>query len=156
MQAFTVQRATEDDIEKLVLLMRDFHAEAQYPLDATWAAGAFSSLLSNPTLGCVWLMLRERQAAGFVVLSLRYTMEHAGLSGYIDDLYVRPEFRRMGAASSALDSLLAECRARGCQSIQVEVGESNPAAFALYARYGLEPAKDGRLLLSSTLSRTDL
>ena len=150
--AFTVRRATADDIETLVLLMRDFYGEAQFPLDATWAAGAFSSLLSDPALGCGWLMLREGQPAGFVVLSLRYTMEHGGLSGYIDDLYVKPEFRRMGAAAAALDSLLAECRARGCQSIQVEVGASNTAAVALYARYGLEAARDDRLLLSRTLS----
>ena len=135
--------------------MRDFYGEAQFPLDATWASGAFSSLLSNPALGRVWLMLGNGQPAGFVVLSLRYTMEHGGLSGYIDDLYVKPEFRRMGAASAALDSLLAECRARGCQSIQVEVGKSNPAALGLYARYGLQSAKDGRLLLSRALSRTE-
>ncbi len=148
---FAIRRATHTDIETLVQLMRDFYAESQYQLDAKWATESFSALLSNPALGCVWLIVASERAVGHVVLSVRYAMEHGGLSAYIDDLYVKPEFRRQGAASAAFDSLLAECRARGCKSIHVEVGESNVAAVSLYSRYGLQRLTDGRVLLSATL-----
>ena len=70
---------------------------------------------------------------------------------YIDDLYVQPEFRRRGAATAVLDCMLSDCAVRGCKSIQVEVGETNVAAIALYSHYGLHPATDGRVLLSAPL-----
>ena len=80
---------------------------------------------------------------------------HGGLSGYVDDLYVKPEFRRMGAGDALLNELFAECLARGCKFVHVEVGGSNAPALALYARFGLLPAKDGRVLLSGPLIEGD-
>jgi GNAT superfamily N-acetyltransferase len=61
-------------------------------------------------------------AAGHAVLTLRYTMEHGVLSGYIDDLFVKPQFRRQRIARALLSELFDECRRRTCKSIYVEVG----------------------------------
>ncbi len=152
---FTIRRATHTDIETLVQLMHDFYVESQYQFDTKWATESFSALLSKPALGCVWLVVESGRVIGHVVLTVRYTMEHGGLSAYIDDLYVKPEFRRRGAASAMLDSLLAECRTRECKSIHVEVGKSNIAAVSLYSKHGLQRVTDGRILLSATLPPQD-
>lgn len=82
-------------------------------------------------------------------MSVRYTMEFAGLSGYVDDLYVKPEFRRRGVGRALLAALFAECRARGCKSMHVEVGEFNAPALSLYGKFKLGAAQDGRLLLTT-------
>jgi len=136
------------DVADLVLLMHDFYAEANYPLDHSWAAASFLQLLSRPDLGCVWLVHAGPLPVGHAVLTVRYTMEHGGLGGYVDDLYVKSEFRRMGAGNALLNELFAECQIRGCKSVHVEVGGSNAPALALYAKFGLLPARDGRVLLS--------
>jgi hypothetical protein len=86
------------DTGKLIELMSEFYAEAHLCLDAGWAESAFSQLFQNSELGCVWLAERDDVAAGHVVLTLRYTMEHGALTGCIDDLFVRPEFRRQRIA----------------------------------------------------------
>lgn len=148
----TVRRAAASDVAALVGLMHDFYAESGFELDHAWAAASFARLLADPALGCVWLAQDGALPAGHAVLTLRYTMEHGGLGGYIDDLYVRPEFRRIGAATALLSQLFAESRVRGCKSVQVEAGESNVAALAVYAKFGLRAAQDGRLLLSGTLA----
>ena len=147
----SVRSAEPADVADLVLLMHDFYAEANYPLDHSWAAASFLQLLSRPELGCVWLVHSGPLPIGHAVLTVRYTMEHGGLSGYVDDLYVKPEFRRMGAGDALLNELFAECRARDCKFVHVEVGDSNAPALALYAKFGLLPAKDGRVLLSGPL-----
>src|SRR5512141_1646956 len=121
----TVRRAATGDIDALVGLMHDFYAESGFGLDHAWAAGSFARLLADPALGCIWLALDGALPAGHAVLTWRYTMEHGGLSGYVDDLYVSPEFRRTGTATALLAQLFAECRVRGCKSVQVEAGESN-------------------------------
>ena len=119
-------------------------AESSFPLDREWARRAFAGLIDEPVHGAVWIIEDEGAAIGHVVLSVRFAMEFGGLSGHIDDLFVRPPHRRHGAARAGLDALLSECRRRGCRSLHVEVGADNHAAKALYQRYGLVPGQDRR------------
>lgn len=146
-----VRRATLDDVPALVVLMREFYAESSYPLDNEWASGAFRKLLSNPSLGCAWLAGAGRNSIGHAVLTARYTMEHGASSGYVDDLYVEPGYRRQGIGFALLERLFHECRVRELASVYVEVGQSNRPALALYAKFGLAPVTDGRVLLSGPL-----
>lgn len=150
----SVRRATSTDVETLIALMHDFYAESDYALDHQWADASFRELLASPAVGCVWLASSDAEPIGHAVLTVRYAMEHGGLSGYVDDLYVRPDFRRMGAGNALLNELFAECRRRGCKSSNVEVGEDNLPARGLYEKFGLLAAQDGRVLLSGVLPKT--
>jgi len=150
--AVAVRVATVEDIGPLVVLMGEFYAEAGYPLDAWWATSSFATLLSKPDWGRAWLADLNGQPVGHAVLSVRYTMEHGGLGGHVDDLFVRPSFRRQGVARALLDELFEDCRARGCRSVHVEVGSANVAALRVYAEFGLVPHQDGGLLLAGVLS----
>lgn len=140
--------ATADDVGSLVRLMEEFYAESGFPLEAPWAASSFATLLSMPEWGRIWLASFRGEPAGHIVLTVRYTMEHGSLSGYVDDLFVRRSLRRRGIAGALLDELFKDCRARGCKSVQVEVGSANTAALGAYGKYGLTPHDDGRLLLA--------
>ena len=152
MSLVTVRPATLSDILNLVELMHEFYGESSFPLDPEWAARSFSSLIAEPSRGTVWLIEIDGAVAGHVVLSVRFAMEFGGLIGYVDDLFVRVEYRRQGAARVGLDALVAECRRRGCRSIHVEVDPANVAANTLYRRYGLAPGSDQRLQLSAAIS----
>ena len=142
------KRATTDDIASLLSLMHDFYAESGFAVNRASAGAALRALLSNFALGCIWLAYADKSPVGHVVLTVRFTMEHEGLSGYIDDLYVRPQYRRGGVGRHLLTELVVECRRRGCKSLQVEVGHSNVAALSLYERFGLHATTDGRVLAS--------
>ncbi|MGE3191375.1 MAG: N-acetyltransferase family protein [Vicinamibacterales bacterium] len=139
-----VRRASTADVPTLVDLMGEFYAEAGFPLDRGWAAAAFTTLLDDESRGAVWVVDCDGEAAGHAVLSVRFAMEFGGLAGYIDDLFVRPPFRRRGAARAAVDALVAECRRRGCHALHVEVDPANEPAVRLYQAYGLAPPADGR------------
>jgi ribosomal protein S18 acetylase RimI-like enzyme len=149
--SFRIRIATRGDIESLVDLMRGFYAEAGFALDEESARSSFSDLFENPSLGCVWLAEGNDEPLGHAVMTVRYTMEHAGLSGYIDDLYVRASRRRYGIAKSLLQEIVGECRRRECRSLYVEVGDNNVPALDLYGRFGLERFQDGRTLLHREL-----
>ena len=147
-----VRRATAADGGVLVDLMREFYGEASFPLDDAWAAGAFAHLLADPSLGAVWILSIDGEPVGHVVLTVRFAMEFGGLSGYIDDLFVRTSHRRQGAARAGLEALVAECSTRGCKSLHVEVDPENVAAMALYRSFGLAPGADERLSLKALLA----
>jgi len=148
---WTVRTAVAGDIEPLLRLMAAFYAEAGFPLDREWAASSFTMLLSRPEWGSLWLAEASGQPVGHAALTVRYTMEHGGLSGYIDDLFVEPSWRRQGVARALLKALFQACRERNCRSVLVETGSANAAALGLYGQFGLHPHRDGRLLLVGTL-----
>jgi GNAT superfamily N-acetyltransferase len=81
-------------------------------------------------------------------------MEYGGLDGWVDDLFVRPAFRRHGLARAALEALIAECERRGVLALHVEVGRENDAARPLYERFGLAPREDDRVTLTRRLRQT--
>jgi ribosomal protein S18 acetylase RimI-like enzyme len=151
MPVIDIRRATPDDVGALLELMEDFYAESGFALDHQTTAPALQTLLDSPSLGCIWLACLDGTAVGHAVFTVRFAMEHEGLSGCIDDLYVMPRFRRKGVARALLAALVAECRERSCKAFQVEVTPDNAAALALYAGLGLYPVTDGRVLARGPL-----
>ena len=146
----TIQRAGVADIGTLVSLMREFYAEAEYALDAEWAAGSFSALLGDAPRGAVWIAREDGEAAGYTVLTLRHSMEFGGTDGFVDDLFVRSEHRRCGHGKALLGALFDECRRTGVLAVHVETGRDNGAARALYGEFGLKDRD--RLLLTAKLT----
>lgn len=146
-----VRAATSRDVPVLVDLMSAFYQEASHRLDKSNAADAFEGLLREPQLGGTWLAWVAEEVAGYIVLSVRFTMEHGALSGYVDDLYVAPRFRRTGCGRALMQRLFDDSRDRGCRSLQVEVGRDNAAALALYRGFGLEVPGDGRVLAAGRI-----
>ena len=146
----TTRVAALADIPILVELMWEFYAEANYALDATWAAETFSTVMRDDSRGMAWIMSEENRPIGYVVLTFRLSMEFGGSDAFIDDLFVRPEYRRHGAGRAALTAAFDESRRRGVLAMHVETADDNVAAKALYGGFGLEDRK--RLLLTAKLT----
>ncbi|WNG89045.1 GNAT family N-acetyltransferase [Mycobacterium sp. ITM-2016-00317] len=66
-----------------------------------------------------------------------------GVAGiYLEDLFVRPEFRRRGLARKMLSTLARECVAHGYSRLSWAVLDWNVNAIALYDGVGGEPQSD--------------
>lgn len=144
-----IRRASYADVPSLVALMEVFYAESEFPLPTGPATRAFQRLLDQPELGTIWMMEDEGQPAGYVVLTVSYSMEFGGLRGFVDDLFVHPRCRRLGLATEALAEVRRECTNRGVRALLVETGPDNDRARSVYQRAGLK--ESGRLLLTLPL-----
>ena len=147
----TVRKATSEDTETLVRLMEEFYAEADYRLDRRSAGLRTEGFFWKTTTAARGFFDGGREPIGHAVLTVRYTMEHGGLSGYVDDLFVRKEFRRHGAAYSLLLETEVECRKRNCKALIVEVGKDNTAGLKTYEKLGMQWINDGRILYKKAL-----
>jgi GNAT superfamily N-acetyltransferase len=146
----SVREATPGDIPRLVSLMAEFYAESDYPLPTEAATRAFASLLDDTRLGRVWLIEADGEPAGYVVLTVGYSMEFGGLRGFVDDLFVRAAYRGRGLASAVLAEVRRTAEALGVRALLVEVGPDNDRARRVYTRSGF--VDSGRLLLTQPLA----
>jgi GNAT superfamily N-acetyltransferase len=145
-----VRLATLTDIDALVRLMKQFYAEANYTLSEHAASRALESLLDDSRLGQVWMIEDDGHPAGFVVLTVCFSMEYGGLRGFVDDFFVAPQYRRRGLGHSALEEVKRACRRRGVRALLVETGPDNEAALSAYRSVGFADA--GRCVLTLPLA----
>jgi ribosomal protein S18 acetylase RimI-like enzyme len=142
-----------EDLPALIDMMHDFYAEAGYALDAAWAGASFGALLQDPSRGAVWIGDADGEPAGYVVVTFRHSMEFGGTDAFIDDLFVRPGFRRRGVGKAVLADAFRACGGRGVLAVHVETSESNGPAVALYGGLGMLDRR--RLLLTKRLTPRD-
>jgi ribosomal protein S18 acetylase RimI-like enzyme len=79
---------------------------------------------------------RERTPIGYLVLTIGYSLERGGRDAFIDELYVRPQWRGVGLGTLAVATAEVAARRLGVRAVHLEVDTSNERARRLYERIG--------------------
>ena len=130
--------AQRSDVPLLLRLMQGFYRDTDTPLDAKAAAHALAAVVGDPTLGRVFVIELGAEPAGYVVLSLGFSLEFLGRDAFVDELYVVPEHRGRGLGLAALRELESVATGLGVKALHLEVGPDNESALGLYRRAGFE------------------
>ena len=150
MSANLIRSAQRTDVPMLATMMIEVYAEADFVLGREAAQGAFERLIRTPERGRVWILECDATAAGFIVLTTMYAMEYGGLRGFVDDFYVRRQFRKRGLGTEALAFVKAHCVATGVRALFVQTGPDNKIAQRVYKRAGLSDT--GHVLFAQPLA----
>ena len=142
--------AGHDDLTFLVELMTEFYRESGYQLDGKRSMIAFETIVSDPSLGRVWVLDQDKRPVGYMVLTLGFSMEYGGRDAFLDDLFIRRDYRGAGLGKAALKTFFDTCRLLDVRAVHLEVGWANTAAKALYAKFGFRD--NDRQLLTRRLS----
>jgi diamine N-acetyltransferase len=150
MASFTWRMAVPGDIEILIELIRGLQKDDPWsvPFREEEVRASVHELLVNSAVGQAFLMYRGELCIGYLVLSFDFSLEYGGKNAWIDELFVRPEFRGRGIGSRALDFAQQTARELGAKVLHLEVNRGNPA-IELYRRNGFED--HDRYLLSKWL-----
>jgi ribosomal protein S18 acetylase RimI-like enzyme len=140
------QRASPDDAEALLPMMKDFYAEEGYPFDLETARAALLPLLQDDSKGRVWVIRDNGTAVGYAVLALGWSLEYRGRDAFVDEIYVVPSHRRRGLGRRALAIVDEACREIGVRALHLEVEKDNDRARDLYRTHGF--ADHDRVLMS--------
>lgn len=129
--------ATPADHPLLSQLLREFYTEGE--LDFTPAVqNALLELLTSPHLGLAVLIHENNRLAGYFILTFFFSLERAGKTALLDELYLRPDFRRQGLGKAALAHAQSLARAAHCKTLHLEVDPQNRPAHALYVKSGFQ------------------
>jgi ribosomal protein S18 acetylase RimI-like enzyme len=142
------ERVARGNFDSFVVLVRAQHVELKSRFGVRQRR-ALRMLLRGDAFGHAWLIRVGGVPAGFVVVSLGYSVEYGGRDAFIDELYVAPEFRRQGLGGRAVRFAERFCRRRGVTTVHLEVARGNRAANATYRRAGFEA--HGLVLMSKAV-----
>ncbi|MCA1615969.1 MAG: GNAT family N-acetyltransferase [Acidobacteria bacterium] len=137
--------ARTSDLETILAMMRDFYELEHIEFAERAARAALAQILSDESLGRVWLIESGPEAVGYLVLTFGFSLEFKGRDAFVDELYLRAEFRGRGLGRRALGVAEAACRESGGRALHLEVERANAAAHELYRRFGFR-AHDRHLM----------
>lgn len=144
------REAAEPDFPRLLSMMRSLAEQPPaIPFNEAEVGATLKRFLAHPQFGRLWLIGVSGNVAGYVILTLGFSFEFRGIDAFIDELYIEPNFRRMGLGRRALQFIEEEARTLGVNALHLEVDEGNDAAAELYRRAGY--SSQGRHLMTKWL-----
>jgi GNAT superfamily N-acetyltransferase len=76
---------------------------------------------------------------GVAYASSLLSLEHGGVSGWLEEPYVLPELRGNGIGSRLLEEVIARAQQLGWKALDLEVDFNHERAISLYERYLFQP-----------------
>ena len=128
--------AVESDADVLLEFMREYYAFDGHGFDREKARIALTALLRDANLGLSWLILDGDAAVGYIVLCFGYSLEWLGRDAFVDEFYLRKEYRGRGWGRQTMAFLEDAARAAGTRALHLEVVEGNTSALQLYRKLG--------------------
>jgi GNAT superfamily N-acetyltransferase len=133
-----VRRATTADVPRSASLFEAYRAFYGGPPDLAEACRFLEHRLANAESTVLIATVEGLDAppAGFAQLYPSFSsLSMTGIE-ILNDLFVLPDWRRMGVARALLASAIEYARARGSTAIELSTGYSNAPARALYHTLG--------------------
>jgi ribosomal protein S18 acetylase RimI-like enzyme len=122
------------DVARLLIGFRDWYGRGDPP-DAAFEAGV-RLLIERDDTDYLLGVGADGTPAGVCQLRYRYGLWMAAEDCWLEDLFVVEEARRSGLGEALVRGAVERARERGCGRIELDVSESNRAAWALYERMG--------------------
>jgi GNAT superfamily N-acetyltransferase len=129
---------TATGIPRVLAMMSQLYANDAIDWDEHRSRKAIHDLLAAPDSGGIWLIQVDGITAGYLVLTIGFSLEFHGRYALLDEFFIEEQWRSRGLGSQALEFADEQCRARGLKALRLEVGRENLRALELYRRRGFE------------------
>jgi GNAT superfamily N-acetyltransferase len=138
-----IRRATPDDIPLILEFIRELAEYERAPDEA----GATPEDLrrdgfSSPPKFYVEIAVWDGEPAGFALWFFNYSTWQGKPGLYLEDLFVRPRFRKQGIGKALLTYLAKVAAQNGCGRYQWQVLDWNTPAIEFYESLGAKVMKE--------------
>jgi GNAT superfamily N-acetyltransferase len=141
--AFEIREATESDVPLILQFIRDL---AEYERLAHMVVATEEqlrlTLFGAVRLAEVLIGSEDGAPAGFAIFFHNYSTFLAQPGIYLEDLFVKPEFRGRGYGKALLVRLAQIARDRNCGRVEWAVLNWNEPSIAFYKSLGARPMED--------------
>ncbi|HXR61667.1 MAG TPA: GNAT family N-acetyltransferase [Solirubrobacterales bacterium] len=129
-----VRRAEVEDAAAIARLLHDFNSE--YEMETPPVAELTRHATRMLREGEMTVLLAGEGPDGLALLRFRSSVWTEQQEAYLQELYVVPELRGQGIGQALMDAVLEICRAEDAAWVELNTGETDAAARALYEKLG--------------------
>lgn len=136
----TIRRARPGDEVELVAMVREL-ADFEHALEECTVTGSqlHEALFGDPATVQAYVAEVDGAPAAMALWFYNFSTWDGVAGVYLEDLFVRPGFRRHGLARALLSTLARECVDKGYSRLTWAVLDWNSTAIALYDSVGGKP-----------------
>jgi GNAT superfamily N-acetyltransferase len=141
----TIRPATPDDVPHILAFIRELAEYEKLTHEVTATEELLHATMFGPRpfaetlIGCV-----DGEPAGFAVFLYNYSTFLALPGIYLEDIYVRPQFRKLGLGKALLTTVARIAVERGCGRYEWSVLDWNTPSIQFYESLGAEMHGDWR------------
>jgi ribosomal protein S18 acetylase RimI-like enzyme len=130
--------ARPEHVDVVLGMMRGLEEADPEPVrfDEANRRAIFDRFVRDSTYGKAWLIVRDDEYVGYVVLTVSFSFEYRGYDAFIDELYIAKEYRGRGIGRLAMEFVETAAAELGVNAIHLEVTHGNVPAIGLYRRAG--------------------
>lgn len=138
--------ATTDDLDRLMRLVGDHHAERGVEQTEEARRAAILPLLEGSPHGTIYLIGPARAPIGYVAISFGWSIGAGGMDGLIGEFYIRPGVRGRGIGTEIMHTLPRALAKAGLKAMHLEIGRDDARARKLYEKLGFRARGDVGLM----------
>lgn len=130
--------AGPQDAERLLPMIRAYHAFEGIDVSDEHRAEAIQPLLDGSPHGAIWFIGPKMAPVGYITICFGWSIELGGMEAFVDEFWIREKVRGRGMGTEALAALLPTLRDAGLRALHLEVAPGNETATRLYERLGFQ------------------
>lgn len=142
--------ATVKEVPEILKMMEQFNSIDNYPFDKTLVKANLFKFIADQNLGQAWVIKSDNLIIGYIILAFGFSFEHGGRDAFIDELFLKTEYRQKGIGNLAMDFIQEEAQRLEVKVVHLEVERHNQGGTKLYKEKGYKD--NGRILLSKKTS----
>lgn len=136
-----LRKAEPADFEKILGMIKEL---AEFEKSSDQLTNTVERMTAEKDFfNCFMIETPDRKTVGYVVYYYCY-YTWTGKALYMDDLYIKPEYRGQGIGSRVLDRIINLAKETGCHKIRWQVLEWNTPAINLYKKAGAQVGSPDR------------
>lgn len=130
-----IRPVEESDFSQIVSLFKDFATFEKAPEKMTNSVERMNK--EKAFFNCFVAETEENQIIGYVTYFFGY-YTWTGKSLYMDDLYVKPEYRANGIGTKLINKVIEFAKDSECHKLRWQVSEWNKPAIGFYKNIGAQ------------------
>lgn len=138
-----IREATQEDVPLILNFIREL-AEYEQALDRVSATEEIlrATLFGLKRYADALIAYIDKEPAAFAIYFFSYS-SFTGLPNlYLEDIFVRAAYRRLGVGKDLLAFLVRRAKEQGCGRLEWSVLNWNKSAIGFYEKLGAEPVLD--------------
>ena len=130
-----IRKAIESDFEQVNILFREFAEFEKLPEKMINSVERMK--LEKELFNCFVAETPDNEIVGYAMYFFCY-FTWTGKSLYMDDLYVKPDYRGVGIGSLLINKVILHAKETGCHKLRWQVSNWNKPAKDFYRKLGAE------------------